>query len=463
MIPFESSLLRELVSTPRMREVWTEEAMLEQWMKVERALTGAQADLGMIPRAAADEICTALTLERIDRERLARRRESVGHLMVSFIEEFREACGPAAEHFHIGATTQDILDTGLTLQMRDAEEVITAQMLELEEALCDRALEHRDTLLMGRTHQQHAVPLTFGFVLATWAAEVCDQIDRAREARARWLLGAVSGAVGARNAYVELADEASAAKLEEQACALLGLGVPRAALHSRTDRFAEVLANLASLATSLGRFCLDLRAMQRSEVMEVEEPWSPEGQWSSTMPNKRNPEVTEHVDGIAKLVRGLALALGEVEVADTRDGTRLPVEFVSIPLAYALASRALATTTAIISGLIVHSDRMRANLDHPNVGGGAAAERIMIALYRETGEKERARAILGRCCKRADRDRIPLREALLEEPGISDHLEPREIDRLLDLTTYAGSSRAQTEQTVAAVRQRRERAAAAER
>ncbi|MCW5979346.1 MAG: hypothetical protein KIT09_14820 [Bryobacteraceae bacterium] len=460
LVPFTSVLLQDMISTPEMRRVWSEEGMIRSWMAVEKAITEAQAEMGIVPRAAAAEIVAKLSPGHLPLAEVKKHADDTGHLMVAFLRTFREVCGPAAEHFHLGPTTQDILDTGLTLQMQEAHAIVLRQARELESVLCGRALEHKDTVMMGRTHEQHAVPLTLGFVLAGWAWEAYDQIERALEAEPRWRRGCLSGAVGAQNAFVELCGVEGARRLEAAVCARLSLGVPLADLHPRTDRFAEVVSNLAGFCGVVAKICLNLRSWQRPEVLEVEEAAGEKVCSSSTMPNKVNPEAAERTEGLARLARCLALAMQDIRMADHRDSTRMPVEFVSIPLVYMLTSRALATAVRVIERLIVHPDIMKANLDHPNVLGQAAGERLMIALYRKTGNKDEAHRRLQRLSYISRSQKRNLAEVVLEDESLNTHFSPEELDRLMDLTTYAGTAALQTEQVVAFIRRNREARAA---
>jgi adenylosuccinate lyase len=457
LMPSTSLLLQDMVSTPKMREIWTEENMIQKWIDVERAIVEAQAELGMIPDDAAREIQARLSLEHLHIEEINRKRETVVHLMVSFLKTFRETCGPAAEHLHVGPTTQDILDTSLTLQMKEAHRLIMQQMLDLERHLCDRAMEHRDTVMMGRTHQQQAVPVTIGFLLATWASEIADHIDRAEESEKRWQLGVLSGVVGAQNTFVELTDAATARELERRVCRKLGLRSPLIDLHTRTDRFAEVVANISQLCSSLGKMAMNLTALQRSEVMEVQEPYGENQHSSSTNPNKVNPEASEHVEGLAKVVRGHALAMMDLQMLDNRDGTRLPVEYATIPSAYMMGARALATMIRNIQGLVVQAENMRKNLDHPNVLGQTAAERLMIAVYRKTGLRDKAHTLLHQCARESTRKRRPFKDIVMETEELANLFSPEEIDSLFDLTTYTGSASLQVEEAVRFLRHKRQR------
>lgn len=456
-LPFGSLLLRDMLSTAPMREIWGEERMLDAWMTVERAFTEAMAERSAIPAEAAREIVAHLTRERLTPDLVAKRKETTGHLMVSFLQAFREVCGPAAEHLHVGLTTQDVLDTALVLQMRDAHERVLASLDRLEEVLCDRALRHRHTVMMGRSHQQHAVPLTLGFVLAGWAGEMHDHGERLREGARRWQCGSFCGAVGANNALVELLGAEGARSVQESACRKLRLAAPPVGIHARTDRFAEVVSTLSLLCGSLAKIGADLAAAQRTEVGELEEPYGPEQHWSSTMPNKRNPETNEHLQGLAALCRGYAVSAQELRVAEVRDATRMPIELSALPMSYLVTDRALEIATRNVSELVVNEDRMRHNLAHPNELGHAAAERVLIALYRKTGRRDAAHALLHRCSQRARESGQAMRSALLAEPEIRRHFRPEELDRLLDLSTYTGAAADQTERAIRDLRLRRER------
>jgi adenylosuccinate lyase len=375
--------------------------------------------------------------------------------MVAFLRTVREACGDAAEHLHVGPTTQDILDTGLVLQMSEAASLIREQSLALEEILCRRALEEKDTVMMGRTHEQHALPTTFGLVLASWASEIHDHVERLEQSGPRWQTGSVSGGVGAQNAFVELSDRATACELERRVCRALGLLTPDIQQQSRLDRFGEVTSILASLCASLARMGLQLRTLERPEVAEVATPYGEEACSSSTMPNKRNPEAVERVQGLADLARGYADAMLSLRAADHRDGTRIPVLFTALPGAFLVASRALATVADHVQALQVNPEAMRASLDHPRVFGQAAAERIMLALYRKTGRKHWAHTRLSECSSISQRTRRPLREAIEEAPDLAPLFDAAELDALFDLTTYTGTAAVQVERAVARIRGKR--------
>ncbi|MDH3689591.1 MAG: lyase family protein [Gammaproteobacteria bacterium] len=448
LIPLHSELLTDTVSTPEMREIWTENNMLHKWMKVERAITEIQAQLGIIPREAAEKIAASLTPKLLTASHVRTEAQRAGHLMVGFLRAFREVCGDAAEHFHVGPTTQDILDTGLALQISDAYLVLLSRLLDLEERLCRLALKHKSTVVMGRTHEQHALPYTFGFVLARWASEVRDHVERFHESEQRWRCGCLSGGVGAQNAFVELSDETTARRLEAEVCRLLGLITPPMDLHPRVDRFTELVTQLALLCSTLGRIGLHLRTMERPEVGEASQTYDKEACSSSTMPHKRNPEAAERVDGLASLVRGFAASMLSVRMADHRDSTRIPVHFTAIPGAFALTDCAVSTIDNCLATLQVNASRMRANLDHPATLGQTASERLMIAIYRKTGRRHWAHTVLAECARLSRESGRHMRAIIEEMPEVGTLFTSAELDALMDLSTYTGTAEWQTTENV---------------
>ena len=454
IVPFTSLLFQDTISTPEMRKVWSEDNLLQKWMDVEIAITKAQAQLGMIPREAAKEICSNLSLEILTAEKIAQKKKTVGHIFVAFLKTFRKLCGPAAEHFHVGPTTQDILDTGLTLMIRESHDIIMSATFELAETLCARALKHKNTLVMGRTHQQHAVPTTFGFILAIWASEIMDHIQRAISSENRWLFGNLSGVVGAQNSFVELSDIDTARKIQELVCTELGLKTPVIDLHTRIDRFSEITNNLCGLSGSLGKIGLNIREWQRPEVMEVEEPYKDTYYSSTAAPHKRNPESSEIVEGLAMVSSGLSSAMQTLRMPATRDSTRIPVEFTCIPLIYMMTARAIKTTQNNIAGLAVHADKMRYNVNHPNVLNQAASERIMLSIYKKTGAKDKAHTRLHDLAAESSKRCMPFKQVILNDNQISAIIPLEELDELMDLSTYTGTAARQTIEAVNLIREK---------
>lgn len=458
LIPFNSLLLRDMVSIAEMRAIWTDENMIQRWMDVEGAITEAQAELGIVPENDAKVIIDKLSLKNLSIEHIHKKLKTTGHLMVAFLKAFRDVCGLPAEHFHVGPTTQDILDTGLTLQMKESHEIIMKQMLKLENILCHRALEFKDTIVMGRTHQQYAVPITFGFTLAVWASEIADHIERAKESEKRWLYGNLSGAVGTQNALVELCGIETTRKLQDMVCKKLRLNTPMIDLHSRTDRFAEAVTNLSELCSSLGEFGINISSWQRTEVMEIEEPHDSLQYFSSTMPNKVNPEPSEQIQGLATIVRSFALAIQDIQMLDNRDATRIPIEYTSIPLSYMMTSKALETIIRNITGLIVNKNKMLENLTNPNALGQAATERLMIAIYKKTGKKDQAHSLLHEYTTKSRENKLQLKYLIQKDEYMSKLFTREELEKIFDLKTYTGTAAYQTEDIVKSIFNKRKKA-----
>lgn len=448
MIPFDSKIFERMVSTPEMDAVWSEERTFASWLEVERAITEVQSKMGLIPSDAAKEICAHLEPASFDVSRLRDKARESGHLFVGFLRLFREVCGPAAEHFHVGPTTQDILDTGLVLQLRDAHERLDRSMGRLERDLCRRAREYRDTPMMGRTHEQHALPYTFGYVLAGWALEIRAHRERQVQSRQRWLFGSLSGGVGTHNAFVDLLGVDKARELEERVCGHLGLPAPLACLHTRIDRFSEIVGNLALLTATLGRIGLHLRTMARTEIGEIRLVYGEEACGSSTMPNKRNPESLEWTQGLAQVVAGHAAAVSAIRMADHRDSTRIPVLATALPQSFAMAHRSASIVGDAIRTLQAQPDRMLSNIELPESLGQAVCERVMIAMYRKTGLKHAAHSLLSELSRQSREAQRPIIGVLEAVPELRGQFSDREWDELFHLEEYTGTAALQVDRIV---------------
>lgn len=448
-------LLKNAYGTEEMRQVWTEENMVQKWLDVEVAITKAKMEMGIIPREAGEEIIAKSSVKYLTPQMIADIKAGAAHLIVSFIKAFAKMAGPAGEHYHVGPTTQDILDTGLTLQIREAYTILMRQMRELENILCDMAERYKNTVMMGRTHGQHAVPITFGFKCAIWAYAMRDHIERFKQMAPRLLLANLSAACGSRNTFKYLVGDEKAEQIQEIFARELGLGCPVMDTHQRPDRFMEYTNNIALLMTTLAQMGLEIRDLQRTEVQEVEEPFDSEKQYSSsTMPNKRNPEPSEWLAGLAKIARGNALAMMEITMQHERDATRMAPEFACIPESSLIASAALATAIRNMKGLVVHEDRMRQNLYITN--GIAMAELVMLALYKKTGRKVTAHTLVHDVSMKAFLERRPLKDVCLEHEELRKYLTAEEIDELTNPETYYGTAPLQAEKMVAYIKKARE-------
>jgi adenylosuccinate lyase len=439
-----SALLRDTYGTPAMRAVWEERNLVRKWSAVEAALASAHAQLGTIPADAAGVIVACCKSGGPAVEEIAAARVELKHLMVSFIDAYARRCGPAGEYFHLGATTQDIIDTGLTLQSRESLKLVLDDLFRLQGCLVDLALRHRHTVMMGRTHAQHAGPTTFGLKVAVWASEVGDHIDRLCQCAQRLLFSSVSGAVGTNASFVRLLGPDGACRFRQLVAERLGLREATLDYHQRTDRFFELLDVLALVGTTLGKIGLEIRDLQRTEVGELAVPWNAGREHgSSTMPHKRNPSDAETLAALAALLRGNSAVLSAHQMQHERDSTWMTLAFSCIPESFLLAAAALRTTIEIIEGLEVDETAMGRNLVLED--GLAMSEALMLELFRKTGRKHTAHRVCYDACNTARREHRSLKEVVLADGRLRGLLDERQLDVALDPTGYIGNSAEQVE------------------
>lgn len=441
----DSGIFKDLFGTAAMREIFSDASLIERWLAVEAALARAEAQVGLIPAVAAAEIGRKAKTACIDVERLKRDTELVGYPIVSIVRQLSEACdGGAGAYVHWGATTQDIMDTAVVLQIRDALGMLENGIRDLRTVLADIAVRQRGTLMAGRTHGQQALPITFGFKVAVWLAEVHRHAQRLVDVRTRALVGQFGGAVGTLASLGEHGLAVQTALMED-----LGLGQPTIAWHVSRDGFAEVTALLAMITATLGRIATEVSLLMKTETAEVSEPFVPGRGSSSTMPQKRNPISCEVIVAIARIVRQhVPLAL-DAMVQDHERGTGpWQVEWEYLPEAFILTAGALHQCHAMLSGLEVHQDRMRQNLDQ--TAGLISAEAVMMALARSIG-RQPAHEVVSTACLRAVETGLPLVEILRELPEVYHHLSETEIRELLDPARYLGTAEAFIDRVIAEV------------
>jgi adenylosuccinate lyase len=321
------------------------------------------------------------------------------------------------------------------------------QLRELEQILVGLAEKHKATVMMGRTHAQHAVPITFGFLAGTWAYEIRDHIERMKELSKRLFRAKLTAACGTRNTWVYLFGMEKTRQLVANVAKRVDLENPVMDIATRTDRFAELGCALANITSSLAKMGLNVRFYQGTEVQELEEPWDSEKQYSSsTMPNKRNPEPSEWQDGLAKVARGNAVALLSITIQGERDATRMGPILKCLPDNFLLAAGGLATAIKIFGGLKVHADRMRENLYATN--GICMSEVVMLKLWQKTGKKVTAHTLVHDVSMKAFDERIPMKEALLANEEVMRYLTAEEIDEIMKPESYCGDAAQQAEDLV---------------
>jgi len=428
----DSMFLKDLYGTDEMRAVFSDYALLQRWLDVEVALAQAEADIGVIPCEAADEIARKGRAELIDTAWVKREIDRTLHPIVPLIRALQSICdGVAGEYIHWGATTQDVMDTAVVLQLRDALAIFDRRLTELDEVLSDLARRHRDTLMAGRTHGQHALPITFGFKAAVWLAECRRHAQRLAECRPRVLVGQFGGAVGTLAAVAEHGLE-----IRCRMMARLGLGVPDITWHVAHDGFAEFANTAAMLAGTCGKIARELIALQKSEVMELEEPWAEGKVGSSTMPHKRNPVLCEAIVALARLAFNQSRTALDGLIQDhERDWTINHMEWAYLPELCVMTDGALALMLRVLRGLRVHPERMRTNLDA--LDGLMLSEAVMFALGEKIG-RQTAHDVVYASAMRAVEEGKPFRDLLLGNPRVAEHLSAGDLDRLLDPARYVG-------------------------
>lgn len=440
----DSTFLKDLYGTDEMRAIFSDEAWLQRWLDVEAALAQAEGEIGVIPRRAAEEIARKARAELIDVAWMKREIDHTLHPIVPLIRALKAICdGDAGEYIHWGATTQDIMDTALVLQIKDAVALFEQHLRDLQSTLAELAQRYRDTIMPGRTHGQHALPITFGFKVAIWLDEFRRHAARLSECKPRVLVGQFGGAVGTLAGVAEHGFE-----IRRRMMARLGLGTPVISWHVAHDGFAEFAGIVAMMAGTCGKIAHEVIALQKSEVMELEEPWAEGKVGSSTMPHKRNPMLCEAIVALARLCFDRArTALDGLIQEHERDWTINHMEWAYLPELCVMADGALALTLRVLRGLRVYPERMRANVDALN--GLMMSEAVMFALGQVIG-RQTAHDVVYACAMRAVESKRPFREVLAEHPAVRAHLSEHDLARLLDPTHYIGLAREMVDQVCSA-------------
>ncbi len=405
-----------------MGAIWSEQKKYETWLEVELAATDALADAGIVPAADARTLreSAAFDIARIDEI-----EQTTQHDIIAFTTAVAEHAGPSARWLHFGLTSSDVLDTALALQMRQATDIILADLDVLADAIKTRAMEHRRTPMIGRTHGVHAEPMTFGVKLALWYAEIAR--DRARVSRARDVVsvGKLSGAVG----MFSHLDPA----IEEAVCRRLGLAAaPVSSQVIQRDRHAELMTTLAIVAASLEKFATEIRGLQKTEIGEVEEPFGRGQKGSSAMPHKRNPIGCEQVTGLARLVRGNAIAaLENVALWHERDISHSSVERVILPDSFIVLDHMLRRFTKITTGMVVYADRMLENLRRSR--GVVYSGSVLLELAKRGVSREQAYEWVQRNAMRSFAEARDFKDLLIADADVTKVLPRAEIEKTFDL------------------------------
>ncbi len=409
-------------TNPEMGRIWTEQRRYEAWLEVELAAADAMAAAGIIPEDAARDLRAKA---QFDIARIEEIEKTTNHDVIAFTTAVAEHVGLSARYLHFGLTSSDVVDTALALQMVEACGLTLKKLDELAEAIRRRADEHRKTPMIGRTHGVHAEPMTFGLKLALWYAEVQRDITRVRRARDTVRVGKISGAVGT---FAHLPPS-----IEADVCHRLGLDpAPVSSQVIQRDRHAELLAALAITGASLEKFALEIRGLQKTEIGEVEEPFGQGQKGSSAMPHKRNPIGCEQICGLARLLRGNAMAAFEnVALWHERDISHSSVERVILPDTFIALDHMLRRFTRIVKGMVVYPDRMLENLERSR--GVVFSGQVLLELAARGVAREAAYGWVQSNAMQSFDDKTDFKALLLRDSRVMAVLTPADIDRAFDL------------------------------
>jgi len=414
----------ERYSRPQMKKIWSEENKFNKWLQVEIAVCEAWAETGTVPKEAIPKIKTATC----DLDRIAEILKVTHHDMTAFLQAVAEGLGEESRFIHLGLTSSDIMDTALSLQLKEASKILNQDVAELISVLEDKAIEHKRTLMIGRTHGVHAEPITFGLKLALWVQEMKRNATRLSEAEQIISVGKISGAVGT---YATVPPE-----IEDKACASLGLtAAPISSQIIQRDRHAQFVTTLAIIAGSLEKFATEIRSLQRTEVLEAEEPFAVGQTGSSAMPHKRNPELCERVCGLARLIRGHALtSLENIALWHERDISHSSNERVILPDSCLVLDYILSIFTSVMKGLLVYPENMRRNLELTQ--GLVFSQRVLIALIDKGLSRQKAYELVQHNAMKAWKGRTSFLELLKADSKIKAHLSNKELESLFDYNYF---------------------------
>jgi len=441
---FDSILFRDAFGTPRMREVFSDYALISRYVEVEIALARAQARCGVIPAEAADQIAAKSNVTSLDFDVLRHETDIVGYPILPLVHQLVKQCGDAGRYIHWGATTQDIMDTAVVLQVREGLTIIEKEINELRGILAKLARKYRDTPMAGRTHLQQALPITFGYKVAIWLAIFDRHAERLDQLKPRVLVGEFAGAAGTLASLGEKGLE-----VQKTVCEELGLGLPVSTWHVARDGLAETINLLGLITGSLGKIALDIMIMASTEFAEVYEPFVKGRGASSTMPQKRNPISSELMLAVSKAVRQHAGLMLDATIHDFERATGpWHAEWIAIPESFVLTAGALHQAKFVLGGLIVDEKQMAKNLELSR--GLIVAEAVMMGLAPHIG-RQQAHDVVYDACRTVNEKGGSLSEALVSNPEISGRIDRATIDRLTAPRNYLGQARQMVDRVLASV------------
>jgi len=437
--------------TTEMKAIFEEENRLQRMLDVEAALAWAHAEVGNIPKKDAQRIIEVANAKQVKLSRVKEIEAQIKHDVASIVRAFSEVAGSSGAYIHLGATSQDINDTATALQLKEASELLEAKLNNLEEILLEKAEQYKETIMIGRTHGQHALPITLGFKFAIWLRENARHIQRLHQCKERLLVGKMSGAVGTQAGLGSKA-------LRIQELVMKKLGLKPADITNQIiqrDVHAEFILLLSMAASTLDKIATEIRELQRPEIGELAEPFEKTKQvGSSTMPHKRNPELCERISGLSKIVRSLVVpALEDIPTWHERDLTQTSAERFIIPESCILTDYMIGLMSKILSGLQVNEERMRENLDLTH--GRAMSEAVMTALVKKGMNRQEAHELLRVLTIKSETKKQPFKNTLIEDSVIRKRLTKDGIARALNPHYYLGTTLTQVDLVVKKTRQER--------
>jgi len=430
--------------TVEMRRIFEEENRLQKMLDVEAALAWAHGEVGNIPRKDVEKIVEMASTRYVKISRVKEIEGEIKHDVMALVKALSEVCGSSGAYVHFGATSADIVDTATALQLKEATHLIAKRLDDLELVLIEKAEQYKKTVMMGRTHGQHALPITLGFKFAVWTREIARHIQRLYECNERLLVGKISGAVGTQAGL-----GSDAIKIQELVMRKLGIKPSDISTQIiQRDRYAELVCLLAMIASTLDNIATEIRELQRTEIGEVFEPFQKEKQvGSSTMPHKRNPELCERICGLARILRSLVVpALENITTWHERDITQSSAERFIIPEACILIDYVLTLMTNILANLQIDKKRMLKNIELSQ--GRTMSEAVMLALARKGMSRQEAHELIRTLAIKSESERQSFKETLLENDTVRQMLSEKEIDAALNPRKYLGTAAKQVESVI---------------
>ncbi|KAH8589038.1 3-carboxy-cis,cis-muconate cycloisomerase [Bisporella sp. PMI_857] len=441
----DSRVFRNLFGIEEARSIFSDEAYIQSMIDVEAALARAQSTIGIIPRQVGEVITAQASVSNINLERLSTETDIVGYPVLPLVRQLTEMVDhESAAYIHWGATTQDIMDSASMLQVKKGLDLVRGLLIELICTLKKLSVEHRDTPMAGRTHLQHALPVTFGYKCAVYLSGFQRHLQRLDQIKERCLLVSFGGAAGT---LASLGSDDTGLRVRKQLAVELGLKDSAISWHVARDHVAEVISFLALIGGSLGKIALDIIFMSSNELGEVSEPFVPHRGASSTMPQKRNPISSEVVLAASKILRSDASLALDAMVSDfERASGPWHLEWVALPNSFVIACGALHQTNFALAGLVVNVDAMLDNLN--STRGLIVAEAVMMGMAPFTG-RQAAHDIVYAACKMSIETNKPLFDVLIEDPSVHEKIELKKLADLCNPLNYLGCSRLMVDDVVA--------------